>query len=88
MDSCPHTCLPVLDNWVLGSGWIRSVSLLLPATSESNSIIQLSLEEIFGGGRGGTCTFWKMISSDFITIALEIQQAGNVSQRMIALHLV
>ena len=47
----------VLDNWVFGFGWIRWVSLLLPATSESNSFIKLSLKEIVGGGRGDTYTF-------------------------------
>ena len=57
VDSCPPTGLPVLDDWVFGFGWIRWVSLLLPATSESNSFIQLSLEEIVGGGRGDTNTF-------------------------------
>ena len=38
----------------LDLGGSLSVSLLLPATSESNSFIQLSLKEIFGGGRGDT----------------------------------
>ena len=37
-----------------------------PATSESNSFIQLSLKQIVGGGRGDTYTFSYMISSDFI----------------------
>ena len=41
VDSGLHTGLPVLDNWVVGFGWIRWVSLLLPATSESKSHIQL-----------------------------------------------
>ena len=62
-----------------GFGWIRWVSLLLPATSESTSFIQLSLKEIVGGGRGDAYTFSYMISSDFITIAFEMQQAGSVS---------
>ena len=57
VDSCPPTGLTVLDQWVFGSGWIRWVSLLLPATSESNSFIQLSLKKIVGGGRGDTKTF-------------------------------
>ena len=43
VDSCPPTGLHVLDNWVFGFCWIRWVSLLLPATSESNSFVQLSL---------------------------------------------
>ena len=34
------------------------MSLVLPATSESNSFIQLSLKEIVGGGRGDTYTFF------------------------------
>ena len=37
VDSNPPTGLTVLDNWVFGFGWIRWVSLLLPATSESKS---------------------------------------------------
>ena len=64
VDSCPHTGLSVLDNWVFGFGWIRWVSLLLTATSDSNSFIQLSLKEIVGGGRGDTYTFSYMISPD------------------------
>ena len=51
---CSPTGLSVLDNWVFGFGWIRWVSLLLPATSESNSFIQSCFKEIFGGGRGDT----------------------------------
>ena len=42
------------------------MSLLLPATSESNSFIQLSLKGIVGGGRGDTKTFSYMISPDSI----------------------
>ena len=74
-DSSLHfvTGLPVLDNWVLGFSSIRWMSLLLLATSESKLHVQLSLQEIVGGGRGDTYTFWYMISSDFITIAFEIQ---------------
>ena len=41
VDSCPHAGLSVLDNWILGVGLIRWVSLLLPAISESKSHIQL-----------------------------------------------
>ena len=37
------TSLPVLDSWVFGFAWIRWLSLLLTATSESKSHIQLSL---------------------------------------------
>ena len=79
MDLDPSTGLTVLNNWVLGLGWIRWVSLLLPATSESNSFIQLSLKEIVGGGRGDTYTFSYMISPDSITTTFEIQKAGSVS---------
>ena len=43
------------------------MSLLLPATSESNSLVQLSLKEIFGGGRGDTISFSYRISPDSIT---------------------
>ena len=64
---------PFFDNLVFGFGWIRWVSLLLPATSESNSFIQLSLKEIVGGGRGDTYTFSYMISPDPITTTFEIQ---------------
>ena len=88
MDFSPPTGLTVLDNWVFGFGWIRWVSLLLPAISESNSVIQLSLKEIVGGGRGDTYTFSYMVSPDSIRTTFEIQQAGSVSQRMVALHLV
>ena len=42
------------DNWVFGFGWVRWVSLLLLAISESTSPIQWSLKEIVGGGRGDT----------------------------------
>ena len=57
VNGCSPTGLTVLDNWVFGFGWIRWVSLLLPATAESNCFIQLSLKEIVGGGRGDTYTF-------------------------------
>ena len=45
VNGCSPTGLTVLDNWVFGFGWIRWESLLLPATSESNSFIQLSLKK-------------------------------------------
>ena len=64
------------------------MSLLLPATSESNSFIQLSLKVIFGGGRGDIHTFSYLISPDSIIIAFGIQLAGSVSKRMIAFDLV
>ena len=57
VNGCSPTGLPVLDNWVSSFGWIRWVSLLLPATSESNSFIQLLLKEIFGRSRGDTYIF-------------------------------
>ena len=57
VNCCSPTGLPVHDNWVFGFGWIRWVSLLLPATSGSNSFLHLSLKEIVGGGRGDTKTF-------------------------------
>ena len=67
------TGLPVLDNWVLGFGSIRWMSLLLLA----NIRIQIARPIIFVGNRrwwsSDTYTFWCMISSDFITIAFEIQ---------------
>ena len=59
---CSLTGLSVLDNWVLDFGWICWESSLLPATSESNSFLQLSLKEIFGGGRGDAYAFSYMIS--------------------------
>ena len=73
VDSCPPTGLPILDNSVFGFGWIRWVSLLLPATCKSNSFIPLSIKEIVGGGRGDTYTFSYMISPDSITTTFEIQ---------------
>ena len=78
-DGCSLTGFPVLDNRVFNFGWIRWTSLLLPATSESNSFIRLSLKGIFGGGRGDAYTFSKMISPDSIKITFGIQQAGSVS---------
>ena len=74
-DSFLHlvTSFLVLDNWVLGLSWIRWMSLLLQATSESESHVQIIFVGIVGGGRGDTYTLWYMISSDFITIAFEIQ---------------
>ena len=80
--------LPYLIIGFFGFSSIRWMSLLLLATSESKSHVQISWKEIVGGGRGDTYTFWYMISSDFITIAFEIQWAGSVSWRMTALHLV
>ena len=45
------------------------MSLLLPATSESNSFIQISLEEIVGGGRGDiyflVCDFARFHHNNF-----------------------
>ena len=76
---CSFTGPPVLDNWGLDFGWICWESLLPPATSESNSFIQLSLQEIFGGGRGDTYTFWYIISPVSIIIAFGMQWAGSVS---------
>ena len=73
VNCCSPTGLTVLDNWVFGFGWIRWVSLLLQATSESNSFIQLCLKEIVGGGRGDTYTFSYVISPVSIIIAFEIQ---------------
>ena len=51
----------------------RWMSLLLLAKSESKSHVRLSLLEIVGGGRGDTYAFWYMTTSDFITIAFEMQ---------------
>ena len=78
----------MLDDWVFGFGWTRWESLLLSATSDSKSFVQLSLMEIFGGGPSDIYTFSHMTSPDSITTTFEIQQAGSVSSRMIALHLV
>ena len=63
----------VLDNWVFDFGWICWESSLPPATSESNSFIQLSLKETFGGGRGDANTFSYTISPVSIMIAFGIQ---------------
>ena len=73
VNGCSPTGLTVLDNLVLGFGWIRWVSLLLPAFSESNSFIQLSLKEIVGGGRGDTYIVSYKTSPDSITTTFEIQ---------------
>ena len=69
------------------------MSLLLPATSESNSFIQLSLKEIVGGGRGDTYTFSYRIFSRFHldslrdTIAWEcIVKDDGVRSRLIELQ--
>ena len=51
VDSNPPTGLIVLDNWVFWFLLDSLGSLLLPATSESNSFIQFSLKEIVGGAR-------------------------------------
>ena len=59
---CSLTGLSVLDNWVLDFGWIFWESSLPPATSESNSFLQLSFKEIFGWGRGDAYVFSYMIS--------------------------
>ena len=67
------TSLPVLDNWVFDLGWVCWESSQPPATYEPNSFIQLSLKEIFGGGRGGAFTFSYIISPDFITTTFETQ---------------
>ena len=56
-DGCSLTSLTVLDHWVFDFGWICWESSLPPATSESNSFIQLSLKEIFGGSQGDAYTF-------------------------------
>ena len=73
----PHGCsltgLFVLDYWVFDLDWICWESSLLPATSESNSFIQLSLKEIFGGVRGDAYTFSYMIAPVSIIIAFGIQ---------------
>ena len=61
---------PFLIIGFLDFGWIRWVSLLLPATSEPNSFIQLSKEEIFGSD---AYTFSYMISPVSITIAFGVQ---------------
>ena len=64
---------PVPDNWIFGFGWIRWESLLLPATSESNSLIQFSWREIFRGGRSDAYTFSCIISPDSITTTFGVQ---------------
>ena len=50
-----------LDFWFFG--WVWWEPSLSPATSESNSFIHLSLQEIFGRGRSDMYTFSYMISS-------------------------
>ena len=74
---CSLTGLSVIDIWVFDFGWICWESPVPPATSEPNSFIQLSLKEIFGGGRGDSYTFSYMISPVSIIIAFGIQLAGS-----------
>ena len=56
--------------------------------ASSNIKIQIthpmSSKEIFGGSQSDAYAFSCMISSHFITIACETQQAGNVSHKMVA----
>ena len=60
-------------SWVFDLGWVCWESLPPPATSETNSFIQLSLKEIFGGCRSVACSFSYMTFPDFIMIAFGIQ---------------
>ena len=60
-------------NWIFGFWLVCWESSLPPPTSEPNSFIQLSLEEIFGGGQGGACTFSSMISPVSVIKAFGIQ---------------
>ena len=60
-----ETGRPVLTIGFVVFGWVCWELSLCPATSEPNSCIQLSLEEIFGGGRGDAYTFSYMIFSSF-----------------------
>ena len=75
-------------NWVFDFGWVCLESFPPPATSESNSFIQLSLKVIFGGSRGDAYTFSYMISPYSIITVFGIQYAGSVSWKMIAFDLV
>ena len=50
-------------------GWVCWESSPPPATSQPNSFIQLSLKDIFGGGRDDAYTFSCMISPDPIMVA-------------------
>ena len=50
-------------------GWVCWESFPPPATSEPKSFIQLSLKEIFAGGRGDAYTFSYMISPVSIIVA-------------------
>ena len=58
---------------VLDFGWICWEFSPPPAISEPNSFIQISLKEIFGGGRSDAYTFSYMISPDSIIITFGIQ---------------
>ena len=53
VDSCPHTGLPVLENWELGFSSIRWMSLLLRIQIARPIIF---VGKIVGGGRGDTHT--------------------------------
>ena len=74
--ACSLTNLSVLDSWVLDFAWVCWESSLPPATSEWNSLIQLSSNEIVGGGRGDTYTFSYMISPVSIIIAFRKNKLG------------
>ena len=64
---------PCSNHWIFGL-WLGLLGVFTtPATSEPNSFIQLSLKEIFGGGRGDAYTFSYMTSPDPIMKAFEIQ---------------
>ena len=69
-----------MSPWKLPVGVIGQFSVsghsceeLPPATSEPSSFIQLSLKEIFGGGRGDAYSFSYMISPVSMIIAFGIQ---------------
>ena len=67
------TNLPVLDHWVLRL--VRFVGCLycFLQHQKPNRTCNRVFVRIVGGGRIDTYTFWYTISSDFITIAFEIQ---------------
>ena len=70
------TSLTVLTINFLVFGWVCWESSLPPATSEPNSFLQVSLNEIFGGGRGDAKTFSNMISPFSIMIAFTYNKLG------------
>ena len=68
-----ETGRPVLAIGFVVFGWVGWELSACQETSEPNFFIQLSLQEIFGGGRGDSYTFSYLISPVSILMAFGIQ---------------